>query len=247
MFGNNSKNPITEITDQAIWLSPGDKIVAISLSSVSGFALTQEGRVYAWGANANGNVGDTTHTTWPVMKETTIAYRNLEAGEKVIHIEAGEYHSFAVTNYGRVYGFGSNHYNQLGLDQLRDYSTPTDLAELLPELSQDEKVISTSVSGYSSYLLTNQGRLFVCGFSDMGKLFTGDCIALTNFTDVTNMFGQYKSGEKIIQVLSSTNAGYVLTNYGSVYSVGRNEVGQLGNGTYQDSIEVQNHVFVPWC
>jgi alpha-tubulin suppressor-like RCC1 family protein len=102
-------------------LPAGTKVTAVaaggSLEGVGGdtvgpghsLALTSTGRVFAWGYNTDGELGDggTTDSDVPVMVK-------LPAGTKVTAVAAGELHSLAVASTGAVLAWGGNNFGQLG-------------------------------------------------------------------------------------------------------------------------------------
>ena len=72
-------------------------------------ALTSTGAVYAWGYNADGELGNgsTKNSLVPVKVK-------LPAGTKVTAVAAGELQSLAVTSSGAVLAWGGNNFGQLG-------------------------------------------------------------------------------------------------------------------------------------
>jgi hypothetical protein len=72
-------------------------------------AMTSTGAVFAWGYNADGELGDggTANSDVPVKVK-------LPGGTRVTAIAAGELHSLAVTSTGSVLAWGGNNFGQLG-------------------------------------------------------------------------------------------------------------------------------------
>jgi len=90
----------------------GKTVTAIAAGANHSLALTSDGLVYAWGANASGQLGNsgTTNALVPVAVSTTGAL----AGKTVVAISAGNEDSLALTSDGQLYTWGSNSYGQLG-------------------------------------------------------------------------------------------------------------------------------------
>ena len=89
----------------------GVKFVKVSAGHVHTLALTEDGRVYAWGNNKTGCVGaENRGTCAPQLVE------GLE-GKKVIDISAGMESSAALTEDHEVYTWGADNYGQLGQGQ----------------------------------------------------------------------------------------------------------------------------------
>jgi len=87
------------------------------------FAMGVEGKVYAWGLNNCGQLGNGTTENASVPEEIP----DLE-GLMITQIEGGNNHTIAVTLDGLVYGWGLNDCYQLGLNNTRNFYTPQLLA-----------------------------------------------------------------------------------------------------------------------
>ena len=107
-FGGNSTKALS------IAKLPSD-IIAIAAGGYHCFALEKTGRLWAWGRNDFGQIGNNapgTHIASPVpvlnLKENQDLLLN------VVAIAAGEQHSLAVLRDGTVRAWGENNYGQLG-------------------------------------------------------------------------------------------------------------------------------------
>jgi len=112
-------------------------------------ALTRDGKVFAWGCNGYGRLGDGTHED----RLTPVAVPGLE---DVISISAGSCHSMALTRDGKVFAWGDNFYGQLGDGTREHRSTPVAVPGL-------EDVISISAGDDYSMALTRDGKVFRLG------------------------------------------------------------------------------------
>jgi alpha-tubulin suppressor-like RCC1 family protein len=90
-------------------LPKGTKVAAISAGAGHSLAVTTTGRLYAWGYNGGGQLGDgtTTNADIPVRVK-------LPLGAKVTAIAAGCDHNLALTAKGHVLAWGFNHDGELG-------------------------------------------------------------------------------------------------------------------------------------
>lgn len=75
-------------------------------------ALDDFGRLWGWGNNGNGQVGDGTQTNVMVPKllPTTLQMQNV----RFVHITAGSGFSVAIDSDGRLWSWGSNYYGEIG-------------------------------------------------------------------------------------------------------------------------------------
>ncbi len=86
---------------------------------------------------------------------------------RIKQLAAGSVHSLAVTHEGQVYAFGSNRDGQMGFDLLMSSVI------MVPQLVRSlESLFITAVSAgdHHSLFLSNQGRVYSCGWSRYGVL-----------------------------------------------------------------------------
>ena len=87
---------------------PG-KVVGIAAGYYHTLAFLENGKVFGWGRNAEGQLGNgtTIDNTCPQIIESITG--------KVVGIAAGAYHSLALLEGGEVYAWGMNGDGQLGI------------------------------------------------------------------------------------------------------------------------------------
>src|SRR5690606_21663692 len=90
----------TEITSR-ISSATGDKIIRVSLGYYHSAALTSNGRLFIWGRNDFGQLGDGTTTSKLTPTEITNRF-SLSTGDKIIQVSLGVYYSAALTSSGRL-------------------------------------------------------------------------------------------------------------------------------------------------
>lgn len=88
----------------------GERIRTIAAGREHALALTESGKVYSWGRNNNGQLGsnNTTDRWSPAQITHTIG------SIKINGIVAGAYHSLAIDEEGRVYGWGLQSNGRVG-------------------------------------------------------------------------------------------------------------------------------------
>lgn len=119
-------------------------------------ALTDDGRVYAWGRNTNGQVGDPMTGTF-----TTRAGKVDVSSEPVVDIAAGRFVSIALDSAGAVYTWGDSSVTAAG-------STPTRV-EGLPS-----NIVGISAGGVFFLAWTEDGLLYSWGNNGSGRLGRGE-------------------------------------------------------------------------
>ena len=100
----------------------GKTVTAIAAAQGHTVALTSDGKVFAWGRNDMGQLGDdtTANSTTPVAVNMSGAL----LGKTVTAIAAGGFHTVALTSDGKVFAWGYNNAGQLGDGTTTQRTTP---------------------------------------------------------------------------------------------------------------------------
>lgn len=109
-------------------LQQNESIKEISLGAHHSAILTSNGRVFTWGANNSGQLGNNTNTSrnYPLEINNWI---ELDEGEIVQSIELGYLHSTLVTSKNRLFTWGDNMSGQLGDGTTTSRSIPHDITD----------------------------------------------------------------------------------------------------------------------
>jgi alpha-tubulin suppressor-like RCC1 family protein len=206
----------------------GEEVISsISAGNNTSFALTSLGRVFAWGNNTTGQIGDgtTTSRNSPVL----ISFSGLQVGETITSIKAGGYyaHTLALTSLGRVFAWGNRVNGSLG-DGLTSGQTTSPGLVTFSLLQQGETISSISL-GLSNIALTSLGRVFTWGANTNGIL--GDGTTTLRSTPILISFSNLQQGETISSIYSGGNFSMALTNTGVIYSWGTNTNTQQGSSS----------------
>jgi alpha-tubulin suppressor-like RCC1 family protein len=211
-------------------LQSGETIAQVTAGSVHSLAVTTQGRVYAWGYNDYGQLGNGTTTSRNTP--TLINVPNLQSGETIAQVTAGYYHSLAVTTQGRVYAWGYNDYGQLGNGTTTSRNTPTLIN--VPSLQSGETIAQVTAGSVHSLAFTTQGHVYAWGSNGSGRL--GDGTTTNRYTPTLINVPNLQSGETIAQVTAGYFHSLAVTTQGRVYAWGSNDIGQLGDGTSNDRL-----------
>jgi uncharacterized repeat protein (TIGR02543 family) len=209
----------------------GETIITTALGAYHSSALTSTGRLFIWGYNEYGQLGDGEYTNSIVPVDITNRL-NLGVGEKIVSISLGGYHSSALTSTGRIFTWGNNDYGQLGDGTTIDKTTPTDITSLF-SLGVGEKITSIYMGYYHSSALTSTGRLFTWGRNFYGELGDGTMIDKIIPTEITNQF-ELPEGDIISTVSLGNFHSSALTISGHLFTWGDNFFGQIGDETLVD-------------
>ncbi len=252
-------------------LSSGETIDFISSGAHHCSALTSEGRIFMWGDNSHGQLGDSGNEDKirPIDITNQIDFM---ADEKAVVLMLKGIHSTMITSHGRLFKWGANMTGQLGDGTSEAKNIPIDITESL-SLGPDESLSETSNSLLNSAAITSEGRVFLWGskgdnallnnvndptdipidvtnkfslnegetiksialgeeeslaLSSLGKLFSWGKKAGSPL-DITSNFS-LESDEKIIFICTCNNHFSALTSSGRLFLWGDNSDGQIGNG-----------------
>ena len=229
-------NKLTPTLVSFTGLQSGETISDVFAGQYHTFVVTSNSRVYAWGRNNSGQLGD--DSTVDKLTPTLISFTDLQNGETLRTIAAGIGHSLAVTSAGRVYAWGRNNSGQLGDGTTVNKLTPTLIS--FTDLQNGETIrdLAVGIIGHSlndvevighSLAVTTTGRLYAWGLNDYGQL--GDGTTVNRSTPTLISFTGLGSGETIRNVAAGGEYSHAVTTQGRVYSWGFNTNGQLGDGT----------------
>ncbi len=199
------------------------KVKAISAGCEDGFALTSSGRLYAWGANGKGQLGDGTHQNRrnPVLVK-------LPAGAKATMVSAGCKHTMAVTNEGLL-GWGDNQQGQLGDGDMKSTDLPT-AVPLLFRGTGPGQLTSIFAGCEQTIALFSKGVVLAWGSNSIGQLGTDTVSGSDKPVSVA-----LPDGLIIKTISAGCDNGYALSTTGTLYAWGDGMEGELGDGGSSES------------
>jgi len=179
--------------------------------------VTSTGIAYAWGSNGDGRLGTGNPTSTSTSSPVTVVGGITNWSQ----VSAGNGHSLGVTSTGIAYAWGSGLSGQLGTGNQNTTSSPVTVAGGITNWSQ------VSAADGHSLGLTSTGIAYAWGFNGYGRL--GDGTTTNRSSPVTVVGG-------ITNWVQISNGGFGgnslgLTSNGIAYAWGRNNIGQLGDGT----------------
>jgi hypothetical protein len=128
-------------------------------------ALTSNGKVYAWGSNEFGQIGNECDNEYQL---TLIKIEKFEE-KTVVAISCGVYHSLTLTENGRVYSWGDNKFKQLGFGNIIASNVPK-LIKIRDSNKSNVIIIRISCGPYYSLLLSSDGDIYAFGSNNFGEL-----------------------------------------------------------------------------
>ncbi|MBF0622182.1 MAG: PKD domain-containing protein [Magnetococcales bacterium] len=200
------------------------QIVAVATGGSHSVALKADGTVWAWGWNSCYDESNTVVTNCGVLGNSTVDSHSFDPVQVdnltgIVSITAGWAHTLALDSDGAVWGWGDNGDNQLGRDDVTSVTTPSQVAAL-------PSTVSRISSGLSSVLAnTSDGLVYGWGSNGWGQLAETESYA--NRTSA----GQLTALSGIAQTEMGTAHALFLDSGGSLTGLGKNQNGELGDGT----------------
>ncbi len=150
-----------------------DKIVQISEGTDHVLLLGESGKVYSYGSNVYGQLGDNSDNPRQNSITTVVRTDDGEKLENVVEVSAGDKYSIVVTQEGQVYTFGINgdkqlgHSNELEVDGIQESDSAI--------LKEDIKGVERVSAGYThTAVYTEDGNVYTWGNGENGQLGNSD-------------------------------------------------------------------------
>ncbi|MBU1020898.1 MAG: InlB B-repeat-containing protein, partial [Firmicutes bacterium] len=209
-------------------LNPSEMIVSIELGANHSAALTSSGRIFIWGCNWSGRLGNNSDIDSSVPIDITNQF-NLDTGDYITVINLGGVHSSALTSNSRLFMWGEGGQGTIGNGTYEDSNIPLEITDRFG-LGVEEQLVSISMGETHSSALTSNHRLFVWGSGDFGELGEPGSWQHINPFEITSEF-HLVGNEKIAFIEMGHDFSSAITLDGRVFTWGFNSSGQLGDET----------------
>ncbi|XP_054829672.1 X-linked retinitis pigmentosa GTPase regulator [Eublepharis macularius] len=199
-------HPISFFTSQ-------HKIKQLAAGSYTSAALTEDGQLFMWGDNSEGQIG--------LAEEANVwVPHQVDIGKPVSWISCGYYHSALITRNGELYTFGEPENGKLGLspEQLKNNKVP----QLVSGISG--RVNKVACGGGHTVALA-EGDVYTFGLGQYGQLGHGTFIFETSEPKIVDL-GKHK----ICNIATGENHTALISENGLMYTFGDGRHGKLGLG-----------------
>ena len=209
-----------------------------SLSSTKNHACINQksGQMLCWGDGLNGKLGTASASdeSTPVPTSSSNAYNEIKDTYSVVTATS---HTCSLTNSGKVYCWGEGDDSRLGQGSTTDSNAP--IKVLFPEHRAVEMIATHDAHNCA---IVDDGNVYCWGKNTDGQIGEGN--QSTWFGNPTKVTGLGDSMASAISVGDGFSCA-VLDN-GSTYCWGKNNLGQLGDGTNTDSTQPGMPTMMPW-
>ncbi|NP_001299605.1 retinitis pigmentosa GTPase regulator b isoform X1 [Danio rerio] len=189
-------------------------IKMLAAGSNTSAALTQDGRLYMWGDNSEGQIG--------LGKESNaLTPQEVSVGKRVFWVSCGYYHSAFVTVDGALYTFGEKDSGKLGLstEKLANHKVPQQVTDI------PDRVVQVACGGGHTVALT-ENEVYSFGLGQFGQLGHGTFIFESRLPRVVEHF---RKG-RVKHAACGENHTALITDNGLLYTFGDGRHGKLGLG-----------------
>ena len=202
--GSGSNNPsnfanLTQIGTDSDWLKVSAEIYSVH-------AIKNNGTLWAWGVNNNGQLGDSTYSDSyiPIQIGTDTDWANLSSSFN---------HTIALKSDGTLWAWGKNYHGVLGLTGIaveENVLSPT-------QIGNDSNWEQIATNMFTTFALKTDGTIWSWGLIDATDIM------------VPNQIGNESDWN---QITMGMNHYVALKTDGTLWTWGKNDYGQLGDGTY---------------
>jgi len=200
------------------------------------FVVSEDGRLYAWGQNTDGNLGTGDFNERHIP---TQVWGFSDHWGPVRQVAAGDDHTGIVTDAGHLFMCGANGKGQLGLGDWMQRDTPT----LVPRTAfGGEAILMVACGSEFTVAVTEGGAIYSFGCRNYGKSgHIDDRLAANQEGEV--VLGRVLplrvpqasfNEERIVMVGAYMNHCVALSEQGHVFTWGFGLYGQLGHGNTND-------------
>jgi alpha-tubulin suppressor-like RCC1 family protein len=221
-YNYTTTNTPSDITSN-FSISKRDQIHSVSLGFSHSAALTRSGRLFLWGSNYYGEIGDGTFAERTNPVDITKTF-DLKIDDKITSVSLGYHISFCVTLRGRIFVWGNqNFYN---FSQEIKTTKPFEITAMF-SLNQPDRIISIVQSSLNYCALSSFGRVFMVGHNNTFQLGDGTNSFLNTPKEITDYFSLSKS-DRISSVWLNGYYSSALSSNNEVFFWGDNREGQFG-------------------
>uniref|UniRef100_I3JE76 RCC1 and BTB domain containing protein 2 n=1 Tax=Oreochromis niloticus TaxID=8128 RepID=I3JE76_ORENI len=172
-------------------------VVNIACGQLCSMAVLDNGEIYGWGYNCNGQLGLGNNGN----QQTPCRIAALQ-GVNIVQVACGYAHTLALTDEGFVYAWGANSYGQLGTGNKSNQALPT------PINTDKERIVEVAAchTSHTSAAKTQSGQVLMWGQC------RGQAVAsphLTHFSSTDDVFACFATPAVTWHLLSVDGDDYL--------------------------------------
>lgn len=203
----------------------GNQLVAVAATGrAHSLVLTREGNIFGWGDNTRGQLGNFSNNSSAVPVATTMT--NILAGQRIVTVAAGGFHSVALARSGLVFCWGVNDHGQLGTGDGASYNQPAVVLDAGTPMA-GKPIVAISAGHQHTLALAADGQVFAWGDNSFGQLGNGSSVP-SFFKPVAVDRSGVLAGQHIVAISAGDSHSLALSSNGNVFAWGDNAFSRLG-------------------
>ena len=212
----------TEGRPQRVVFPEPVSVAQVSVGQTHSLALDTTGRIWSWGLNDRGQLGNgRAHADSVLGTVYTPELVDMPAGTSFSVVAAGDQFSIAVDRAGRAWAWGVNGLGQLGTGTTGDEPKPRQVA--MPWGTRFSEVASGDMFALA---LDTDGRVWGWGWNALGQLGVGGGASVISTPAMSVM----PQGVRFLTISAGFQHGIALDGLGRLWAWGFNGEGELGTG-----------------
>ena len=172
---SNSNVPVAVTMTGAL---SGKIISKISCGMGFSIVLTTDNKLYSWGTNGQGELGNGTND--PRDNPGAVDMSGVLLGKTISQISCAGSFSLVLTTDNKLYSWGANNTGEYNTGQLGDGTFINKNVPVAVDMSGallGKTITQISCYGYHSLVLTSEGDLYSWGYNEVGMLGDGTNLA----------------------------------------------------------------------
>ena len=212
----------------------GKNIVKIYQGHQMVIAKDSNGKLYSWGDNYYGQLGDgkTTNSSMPICI-SDIENSPLK-GKNIVGVHNNTIRVIAKDSNGKLYSWGDNEYGQLGNETTENSSMPICISDMENSPLNGKDIVDV-YADYTMIAKDSDGKLYTWGWNRKGQLGNGTTENSSMPICISNIENSPLKEKKIVNIYTGDDTIIAKDSEGKLYSWGSNGYGQLGDGTTTNS------------
>jgi alpha-tubulin suppressor-like RCC1 family protein len=210
-LGNN--NTLLNTSSPVQTVSGGTNWAKVAVGSDHTLAIKTDGRLWVWGYNQQGELGDNTVT------RRSSPVQVVGGGTNWKEISGGNLFSAAIKSDGTLWLWGANAFGQLGDNSRTNRSSPVQI------LGGGNTWSKVSINARQSAAIKTDGTLWLWGDNSYGQLGTN------NITHRSSPVQTVAGGNNWLQVSMGFRSVAAIKTDGTLWTWGNNNNGVLGDNT----------------
>ncbi|MDR1876533.1 MAG: hypothetical protein LBQ84_02790 [Flavobacteriaceae bacterium] len=236
----DSRKVRDEIFNYSIYDAGEFKLKKVAAGIEFSVAIGMDDYLYTAGFNASARTGK------GYYDNSGITWGRIYNSEKIVDVAAGSYHGFAITESGKLLGWGENNSRRIG--------RPIDSPGNIGYVYKPTQVIVDNASGVKkvvaanehSILLTKDGQVYATGIHTDYRTGLGDIITIA-YPNITDSFTQLvfeglTPEATIVDIAISYYNGAAIDSEGNLWTWGRNDYYITGLGIDSDYTKVPTKI-----